>query len=79
MPGNSPEIVIAIESLFEINEVCIDWRVPILALFHNLPQCENMNPTISSFPKACLFLAHEWVNGCRNSVKNNPIEIFASD
>ena len=81
MPENTPDRVSvnAIEILFEINEVCIDWRVPILALFHDLSQYRNMVPTRSSFPKACLFFAPQWVNGCRNSVRNNPTENAASD
>ena len=80
MPDNTPDRVYvnAIESLFKINEFFIYWYVPFLALFHGLPQCKYMAPTRSSFLKACLFFAHEWVNGCRHSLKNNSTENFAS-
>ena len=74
MPENTPERtpVNAIESLFEINDVCVGWHVPFLAMFHDLPQCKHVVPTRSSFPKACLFFAHQWSSGGQHYVKNNP-------
>ena len=40
MPENTPDRVSvnAIEIFFGINDVCLDWSVPFLALFHDLSQ-----------------------------------------
>ena len=39
MPEYTPErfSVNAVESLFKIDKVCVEWRVPFLALLQDLP------------------------------------------
>ena len=62
-----------VRGLFEINEVDIQWAVPLYSLLCDVSQCNIMVPESRLFWPQCL------VNNCLDSSKTNSTENFAGD